>query len=408
MYIHRAIEETLRTISNTFPVLLVTGPRQVGKSTLLNQLMNENRTVISLDDLEIRKLAKEDPALFMQRYRPPLLIDEVQYAPELFPYIKLAVDSSHKNGDFWLTGSQAFQLMEGVSESLAGRVGVINLLGLSENEIRGSSSTPFVVNPDELIQRSQKLEEQNISDVFERIFLGSFPRLYADNAPNRDIYFESYIQTYIQRDVRKLTQVANELAFQTFMIAVAARTARPLVYDELANEVGVSAPTVKKWISILRTSGLVTLVQPYHNNILKRATKMPLLHFMDTGLAAYLLKWTSPETLETGAMSGQFFESYVFSELYKSYLNTGKEPPFFYYRDKEKREIDLLINQNNTLHPIEIKKSASPGKEAIKNFRALDALKGSKTTVGTGCVICMSNNIIPLDENNWQVPVWLI
>lgn len=305
-------------------------------------------------------MAKRDPALFLQRYSPPVLIDEIQYATELLPYIKMSVDKSKNKGDFWITGSQVFRLMKNVSESLAGRVGIVNLLGLSDAEIYQEPSEPF------------------------------------------------------QPDAAK---VADEMQFYNFMTVVAAHTSKPVVYEELANATGISAPTAKKWLSILVSSHIIALVQPYHNNALKRVVKMPLLHFLDTGLAAYLLKWGTPEVLERGAMSGAFFESYVFSEIYKSYLNAGKEPPIFYYRDKDKKEIDLLIYQNGVLSPIEIKKSASPGKEAIKNFKVLkpatheekfDGLDSLKVEIGTGSVVCMANDLLPVDDKNWYVPVWLI
>lgn len=417
MYIPRAAEATVLNISNTFPVLLVTGPRQAGKSTMLQKLAGEERTIVTLDDMDVRLLAKTDPALFMQRYRPPIIIDEIQYAPELLPYIKMEADRSQCNGGWWLTGSQPFHLMKNVSESLAGRVGVVNLLGLSTSEIEGVPSEPFTMDINRLMGRLSVARKQGLNDVFDRIFKGSMPKLYMDSAIDREVYYRSYVSTYLQRDIKDFAQVGDELAFYQFMIAVAARTAAPAVYEELAQEVGVSSPTAKKWMSILVSSHIVTLVQPYHNDVLKRITKMPLLHFLDTGLAAYLLKWNNPRALENGAMAGAFFESYVFSEIYKSYLNAGKEPPLFYYRDKSQKEIDLLLYENGELHPIEVKKAASPGKIAIKNFSVLDPVeepekfggaKALKTKVGTGAVVCMASDLIPIDKKNWYVPVWLI
>lgn len=418
MYIKRAAEDVARRISETFPVLLVTGPRQVGKSTMLQMLAEEGRQTVTLDDMDVRLLAKRDPALFMQRYKPPLIIDEIQYAPELFPYIKMAVDASGKNGEYWLTGSQAFHLMKNVSESLAGRVGILNLLGLSASEIEDIPSVPFTTNPNVLMERIKVARKRDVGEVFDRIFLGAMPRMHQDPAPDWETYYRSYVETYLQRDVRDLTQVGDELSFYQFMTVVAARTSQPVVYEELASEVGISAPTAKKWLSILVSSRIVALVQPYHNNVLKRTVKMPLMHFLDTGLAAYLLKWSNPRALENGAMAGSFFESYVFSEIYKSYLNAGKEPPVFYYRDKGQREIDLLLYENGLLCPIEVKKAASPGKAAIKNFDVLNPLgrqggqpaelASLKAEVGTGSVICMANDLLPIDAKNWYVPVWLI
>lgn len=422
-YIRRAAEDAIARVSKMFSVLLVTGPRQVGKTTLLQKLAEEQkedgveRKYVTLDDPDARYLAKRDPALFLQRYSPPVLIDEIQYATELFPYIKMSVDRSKRKGDFWLTGSQVFRLMKNVSESLAGRVGIVNLLGLSDAEIYQTPSEPFSTDAGRFMKRLAVVKPRGLNEVYQRIFKGSMPELYADENIDPETYYRSYVDTYLQRDIRDLAQVADEMQFYNFMTIVAAHTSKPIIYEELASAAGISAPTAKKWLSILVSSHMIALIQPYHNNALKRVVKMPLLHFLDTGLAAYLLKWGNPEALEKGAMSGVFFESYVFSEIYKSYLNEGKEPPVFYYRDKDQKEIDLLIYQNGILSPIEIKKAASPGKTAIKNFRVLDSvrtvetfggLETLKVEIGTGCVICMAADLLPIDEKNWYVPVWLI
>jgi predicted AAA+ superfamily ATPase len=414
MYIQRAIEAVIRQISHTFPVLLVTGPRQVGKTTLLTRLAEKSRTYVTLDDPDIRLLAKNDPALFMQRFHPPLLIDEIQYAPELLPYIKMSVDKSHQNGAFWLTGTQMFHVMNNVSESLAGRAGIVNLSGLSSSEIAGIPSEVFTTDSAELMKRLKKRKPQDLNAIYARIFKGSMPALYGDQPPKRADFYRSYVNTYLARDIKDLTQVADELSFLNFMTAVAARTAKPVHYEEIANEVGVSSPTVKKWLSILVSSGIVALVQPFFNNALKRIVKAPLLHFLDTGLCAYLLKWESAETLEAGAANGAFFETYVFSEIYKSFLNAGMEPPLYYYRDRDKKEIDLLIYRDGVLYPVEMKRNASPGKEALKNFGVLTPVVSSqaetelKTKIGAGAVVCMATDLLPIDAQNWRVPVWLI
>lgn len=385
---------------------------------MLERLAEPNRKIVTLDDPDIRYLAKSDPALFLQRYTPPVLIDEIQYAAaELFPYIKMAVDKSKRNGDFWITGSQAFVMMQNVSESLAGRVGIINLLGLSTSEINAVSSEIFTTDSERLMKRIEKAKKFDLIGLYSRIFKGSMPKLYADDNVDLEMYYRSYIDSYLKRDIMDLTQVADEMAFYNFMTVVAARTAKPIVYDEIASECGISSPTAKKWLSILMSSHIIALVQPYYNNLLKRVTKTPMLHFLDTGLCAHLLKWGNPEALERGAMSGAFFESYVFSEIYKSYLNAGKEPPIYYYRDKDKKEIDLIIYENGALYPIEIKKSASPGKDAIKHFGVLEPvtepekfgeLSQTKMKIGNGSVICMANDLLPIDAKNWYVPVWMI
>ncbi len=417
MYIKRAIEDAVLRISATFPALLVTGPRQAGKTTLLKRLAGKSREYVSLDDPDVRALAAHDPALFMQRYAPPLLIDEIQYAPELLPYIKMSVDESGRMGDFWLTGSQAFHLMNGVSESLAGRVGIVNLLGLSSAEIGGCASEPFTTAPERLTARLKTVKPRTLEETYRRIFRGSMPRLYAQPQTDWETYYRSYVETYLQRDISDLAQVADTMSFFNFMTAAAANTARPCVYSELAAAAGVSPPTAKKWLSVLISSHLVALVQPYSNNVLKRVVKTPLLHFLDTGLAAYLLRWGSPEALERGASSGAFFESWVFSEIYKSYANAGRVPPIYYYRDRDKKEIDLLLYENGVLSPVEVKKAASPGRAAVKNFSVLSPLNAAenfgglaalKTEIGMGSVICMSEHLLPLDEKNWLVPSWLI
>lgn len=428
-YIKRAAEDTVARVSKMFPVLLVTGPRQVGKTTLLQRMAEIERETggtgetrierkyVTLDDPDARYLAKRDPALFLQRYSPPVLIDEIQYATELLPYIKMHADRSKRKGDFWITGSQAFHLMKGVSESLAGRVGIVDLLGLSDAEIYQEPSKPFQTDAESLMGRLPEKKKRGLNEIYGRIFKGSMPELYANGDVDWETYYRSYVDTYLQRDIHDLAQVADEMQFYNFMTIVAAHTARPIVYEELASAAGISAPTAKKWLSVLVSSHVVALVQPYHNNALKRVVKMPLLHFLDTGLAAYLLKWGNPEALEKGAMSGAFFESHVFSEIYKSYLNAGWEPPLYYYRDKDKKEIDLLIYQNGTLFPIEIKKAASPGRSAIQNFRVLEpvthagvteGLESLKTEIGAGSVICMANDLLPIDGKNWYVPAWLI
>lgn len=420
MYYERAIEKTLRNISETFPVLLLTGPRQVGKTTLLTRIADEERSIVSLDNPTIRALAKRDPELFLQRYAPPVLIDEVQYVPELFDYIKVYVDKHKNNGDFWLTGSQTFHVMKNVTESLAGRAGVVRLLGLSSSEINGNIFPSFDVDPDVLIKRMDVVPEMNVMQVFERIFKGSMPRLYESENVGRDEYYESYLETYISRDVKDLTQVGDELAFLNFIGIVAARTATNVNYEALANEAGVSAPTAKQWLSVLVSSGLVILIPPFSNNALKRVIKAPRMYFSDTGLCSYITRWSSPEVLEMGAMNGQFFETWVVTEIYKSFINSGKRPPLYFYRDSNKKEIDIIIYKDGIVNPIEIKKSTSPH-DAVRNFSVLkpiekepdeeDIFSGAahlKTTVGVGAVICMAQDVMPIDKKNWYIPAWLI
>ena len=321
-YIKRAAEDTIARVSKIFPVLLVTGPRQVGKTTLLQRMAEAQqsegieRKYVTLDDPDVRYLAKHDPALFLQRYSPPVLIDEIQYATELLPYIKMSVDHSKKKGDFWITGSQVFRLMKNVSESLAGRVGIVNLLGLSDAEIYHEPSEPFQTEAGYLMERLPVKRKRDLNEIYRRIFKGSMPELYADENVDWETYYRSYVDTYLQRDIRDLAQVADEMQFYNFMTIVAAQTSKPVVYEELANAAGVSAPTAKKWLSILVSSHIIALVQPYHNNALKRVVKMPLLHFLDTGLAAYLLKWGNPKHWREAPCPGyslraMFFQRFI-------------------------------------------------------------------------------------------------
>lgn len=420
MYYERIIEPTIKKINETFPVLILTGPRQVGKTTLLTRMAKKERKIVSLDNPTIRALAKSDPELFIQRYAPPVLIDEVQYAPGLFDYIKIYADREKRCGDFWLTGSQTFRMMKHVTESLAGRAGIVQMQGLSNDEIRGVRFSPFRVDISELTQRINRVASMSLPEIYERIYRGSMPRLYENPDVDRDQYYESYLETYISRDIKDLTQVADETSFLNFMSVVAARTATNVNYEALANEVGISAPTAKHWLSVLVSSGIVALIQPYFNNALKRVIKAPRMYFLDTGLCAHLTRWSSAETLEAGAMSGEFFETWVVSEICKSYLNAGKRPPLYFYRDSNKKEIDVIIYQDGTVTPVEIKKSSAPEK-AVRNFSVLnpierepveeDAFSGAahlKVRIGTGAVICMSSDLIPIDKKNWYIPAWLI
>ena len=419
MFYERPKTDRIRNVSETFPVLLVTGPRQVGKSTILESIIESGRKKVSLDNPTIRALAKSDPELFLQRYAPPVLIDEVQYAPELFPYIKIIVDERKKPGDFWLTGSQMFKMMENVTETLAGRVGIVPMLGLSNSEICGNHFPAFEMDIPKLMERRILAQAMSVSEIFERIYKGSMPRLYEIDNVNLETYFESYLDTYISRDIRSLEQVANETDFIRFIQVAAARTATNVNYETLANEVGISAPTAKSWLSLLVSSGIVALIQPYSNNALKRVIKAPRMYFLDTGLCAHMMGWGSAAVLENSSMSGAFFETWVVSEIYKSYLNAGKRPPLYFYRDSNKKEIDVILYQNGTVYPIEIKKSTAP-KNAIKNFSVLspiteepedDVFSGAahlKTEIGTGAVVCLATDILPIDKKNWYVPAWII
>jgi len=420
--------------SETFPAVMVTGPRQVGKTTMLERLADPSRICVSLDSPINREMAKNDPGLFLQRYQPPVLIDEFQYAKELLPFIKTYVDKHKRNGDFWLTGSQMFHMMAQVSESLAGRVAIVPMQGLSSGEIMGMTkavgmqeaareqetprasesirmpgavetpSAAFRADPNEWVARLKTRQPMSLMQVYERIFKGSMPRVYSER-PDREMFYGSYVDTYLRRDIRDITQVGDELAFLRLITACAARTGQKVTYTELARDAGVSPPTAKQWLSILVTSGIIVLVEPYFNNTLTRIVKSPKMYFMDTGLCAYLTRWDSAKTLEASMMSGAIFETYVVSEIIKSYYNAGKRPPVFYYRDTDQKEIDLIVEVGDTLHPFEIKKSAAPGKDSIRHFHVLGK---TKKEIGAGGVICMADSVYPVDDKNYYIPAWLI
>jgi len=403
MYKKRTLEAFVEKATEQFPVLMVTGARQVGKTTFLQHLNKETRTYVTLDDPLILSLAKEDPALFMQRFPPPVLIDEIQYAVELLPHIKMAVDRNRKAGQFWLTGSQQFHLMKGVSESLAGRVGVVHLLGLSRRELTGQDyeSRPFLPT-EENIPSTRAMGRLTLKDLYRSIWRGSFPAIALDDDMDRDLFYSSYVQTYLQRDIRDLARVGDEMAFLRFLRAAAARTGQLLNMAELARDADVAPNTAKMWLSILQVSGIAYLLEPYHTNVTKRLVKTPKLYFLDTGLCAYLTEWSSPETLEAGAMSGAILETWIVAELLKSYWHNGRRAPFYFYRDKDQKEIDLIIVQDGTVYPLEFKKTASPSKDDVRHFRVLDKLN---MPIGSGGVICLTEQSLPLTQTTRSIPV---
>ena len=405
-YIARNLEKVVLEVTKEYPVVLVTGPRQVGKTTMLQKLMEgTDRNYVSLDDLNERNLAKTDPEMFLQLHKPPILIDEVQYAPELFVYIKIHVDKYHNAGDFWLTGSQVFKLMSGVQESLAGRVAVLSLTSLSQAEICGGEMQPFTLDIEKLSVRRKERTEADTGVIFDRIFRGSMPAIVSEKNSNSQIFYSSYLTTYIERDVRELTDAIDSLKFLHFITAVAARCGQILNIAEIARDADINQKQAKSWLGVLETLGLIFYLHPYSNNMLKRLVKTPKLYFYDTGLVCYLTKWSSAETLQSGAMNGAILENYVVAEIRKTYLNCGKDPYMYYYRDKDAREIDIILEHDGVLNPIEIKKSANPGSELIKVFKLLDKSSAKRSK---GAVVCMKPELSAIDRENYIVPVWMI
>ena len=409
MYITRHMEKPVMELNEQYPVLLLTGPRQVGKTTMLEHLIEvegKGRKKVSLDDLTLRELAKTDPKMFFQLYQPPLLIDEVQYAPELFPYIKIMVDERHQPGDFWLTGSQLFKMMEGVQESLAGRVALLHLSPLSQSEImKRPPESPFSLELPLLSERQNGRQMLNTPEVFQRIHQGGMPALVTGTYSNASIFYSSYIDTYMERDVRRLSNDIDSLKFLRFLRSVAARTSQQVNYKGIADDAEIDQTTAKNWLHVLEALGIIFLLEPYSNNVLKRTVSTPKLYFYDSGIVCYLTRWSSPETAMEGAMSGALLENYTVAEIIKTYQNAGQEPFLYYYRDKDAREIDLILERDGKLFPIEIKKMASPPKKLTKVFDLIDK---SPLQRGTGAILCMADQLGAFDQNNLIMPISLI
>lgn len=406
MEFKRHIESVIKENEKHYPVVLITGPRQVGKSTVLSTLYPNYKSE-HLDDPLLQSSIISDPVGYLKLNSIPFIIDEVQKVPELFTSIKYMVDSSRRNGMYFLTGSQKFELMKGVSETLAGRISIVDMLGLSQRELYFDKfNKPFLPTKEYLSERNTKVST-DLTELWKKIHRGSMPELYKD--PEKDWYkfYANYVNTYIERDVQKLENVGNSLSFLQFMTALASRTGELLNMDALSKEVGVSAPTIKRWIAILQKSNIIYLLQPFSLNIDKRVVKTPKVYFIDTGLVCYLCKWLTYETLQNGAMAGGVYETFVITEIIKSYYNSGVEPNIYFFRNTDQQEIDLLFYYNNTLYPIEIKKTSNPNIKDIKNFSKL-SLYYPTLKIGEGGVICSADKLLPLGPNNKIIPVFYI
>ena len=407
MYINRQSEKTVEAMSKMFGAVLVAGPRQVGKTTMLEKLCKD-MNYVTLDDPIIRATVDEESNTFFKDNPPPVFVDEIQKAPALFEQMKMLLDKSKKKGQFFMCGSQQFKMMKGVSESLAGRIGLITLLGFSLREINGiKNDTPFIPTEEYFNERSKEAKSISYDDVWNIIHRGAMPELCSNPDFDWQMFYSAYVRTYIERDVREITEIGDTVKFTRFMVAAAASTGQLLNLASLARDVGISKPTAERWLSVLVSSNIVYLLGPYYNNITKRAVKTPKLYFLDTGLTAYLTKWNTPEVLKNGAMAGAFFETFVISEIIKSYYNKGiLDLPLYFYRDKDMKEIDLIIEDAGMLHPIEIKKHADPSVKDISAFSVLDKIANVKR--GAGGVVCLYDRMMTLKDDDRIIPISML
>lgn len=406
MYKERTLSKIIKRASQNFKTVILTGPRQVGKTTCLKQLATEGRKYLTFDDPMDMSFAKEQPKDFLEKNKPPVLLDEIQYVSEIFRYIKMIVDNSDKKGQFWLTGSQQFNLMKNVTESLAGRAAVFDIYGFSIYELfnKAKEQKPFL--PSKSVP--QILKTLKTKDTFDLIWKGFFPQIHSiKNLSYVDwkTFYSSYVKTYIDIDVSQIINVSNQTTFINFLKITASRTGQELNLNDISKLVGITSVTAKAWLSILQTSGLVFLLQPYFKNISKRLIKKPKLYFTDTGLCCYLLGLNSPEILYDNFMSGQLFETFAIMEIFKSYWHNGENPDFYFYRDSNQNEIDLLVSINGKLYPIEIKQTSNPVKEDINNFNVLKSLKEQ---IGYGSLICLTDKPRALTDKANAISIWNI
>jgi predicted AAA+ superfamily ATPase len=401
----RTMSTFIKEISKQFPVLLLTAMRQVGKSTLLQSIAEPDRKYISLDDFDIRNLAKTDPHQFLQTYPPPIIIDEIQYAPELFTYIKIYADTHKQSGLFWLSGSQKFSLMKGIQETLTGRVAILDMLGLSYKEIdkKPFESKPFCPSMDLVLDKNAK--GKSADDLYKIIWRGFFPEMVVNEDYNRDVFFKSYVKTYIERYARDDLGIPNELKFYNFIRIAAARTGNLINYSEIARDCEINVKTVKIWFSALERSGIIKILPPYHANITKRIIKTPKMYFLDTGLCSFLTGWDSPDSLMKGAMNGAILETYVFCEILKSYWHNGKDVNIYFFRDADQKEIDFVIERNMMLYPMDVKKTSAPSKT---NLGAFKTLKNRQESVAIGAMICFYPEILPISKDIISIPIWAV
>lgn len=413
MYIQRAIEPTIRSISKELPVVLLTGPRGSGKTTMLRTMSSKERTYISLEDESVQALARSDPQGFLAQYKGPLILDEIQKAPELLPHLAEMAASSKRKGLLWLTSS-AGDILPAVRSAFEEKAGVLTLLGFSDAEIYGYESVPYTTSAERLMQRVEMCPERDLKEIFSRIFTGSFPELYANPEEEPAEFYSAYVDALLRDAFSEIVESGNEQVFRRFLTVVASNAARPLILEEMARSCAVTVPTLERWLDLLKNAYLIQVVEPFADPGLKRTLKIQMMHFLDTGLAAHLLKWNDPVSLESGYNAAAFYETHVYEELLKSYLNAGRTPNFTYYKDKDRRELALILEEEGRLAPINIKMSATPALTTLRNFKALDPLRSPSLSgapgreLADGNILCPAKELHPLDSDTWVVPSWLI
>ncbi|MDD2268092.1 MAG: ATP-binding protein [Eubacteriales bacterium] len=406
-YITRELERKFMKLNGFFKAILVTGARQVGKTTMMKHLsQGTDRTYVTMDNAMVRELAKSDPVLFFQTYKPPILIDEVQKAPELFEQIKVICDESEDTGLVWLTGSQQYEMMERVRETLAGRIGILELYSLSEREKNGLVfENDLDFSFETLRKRQAKMPKNNVIDVFNSIWQGGMPQVQGVDNELRQEYFNSYVDTYLMRDVTEAGGITDTVRFRKFLVGCASLVAEQVNYCTLAESADISETTAKAWLKVLSGLHIVYLLAPYSNNELKRLSKTPKLYFCDTGLCAYLSMWLTSDTLRNGAASGHYYENFVVMELVRNYAYSKSKANITYFRDSNAKEIDLFVEVNDTIHPLEIKKSSNPDRREVKKYNVIDKASLKR---GNGGIICMCEEPIPIDSENCFIPSNLI
>lgn len=413
MYIQRAIEPTIRAASKDLPAVMLAGPRGSGKTTTLRTISGKERTYVSLEDEQVRALARSDPKEFLRQYKGPLILDEIQNAPELLPHLAALAGSSKRMGLFWLTSSGG-DILPAVRSAFGSKAAFLTLLGFSDAEIYDYESVPYTTSSERLMKRVEACPERDLREIFSRIFTGSFPELYANPEEEPAEFYEAYVNALLQDEFREIVDSGNEPVFRRFLTVTASNAARPLILEEMARSCAISVPTLERWLDLLKDAHLIQVVEPFSDPGLKRTLRISVMHFLDTGLAAHLLKWNDPVSLENGYNAAAFYETHVYEELLKSYLNAGRVPEFTYYKDKDRRELALILEEEGRLAPINIKMSATPAMTTLRNFKALDPLRSPSLSgspareMEDGNILCPARELHPLDADTWVVPSWLI